>query len=221
MSHNLSTYTRDDVMKSKDKFGTKGWFVNHKVRTVILAFMVLIVIISIASGGSKPAKNNQANTATTTSSSKATTPSKSQPVKKASYEATLYNIADDNNISMTFPSGGWDSNAGWDTAAQASADDANTSAVTPAVVELNTHQLQLSINVKNTGNAAGSPSCTVKASSETGSNFDAGKYYGTNYVNVTALNGGPIQPGDYGNATDTVTITGQGALYIRQIKISC
>jgi hypothetical protein len=181
---------------------------------IISGFVIFVIIVVAASSGNKQSSTSSTNKAAGTSVSS----------KKAAYQAALYNIADDNNISMTYPAGGWDNNDGWDTAAQASVDDANASAVTPAVVELNSHQLQLNINVKNTGNAAGTPNCKVEATSATASDESNGKvglYYGVNYVTVKALDGGPIKPGDYGNATDTLTITGQGALYVRQIKINC
>ena len=122
---------------------------------------------------------------------------------------------------MTRPAAGWDANDGWDTEAQANIDDSSTTAVTPAVVELNTHQLELSINVKNIGNVAGTPDCKVQASSGSGSEFDNGTYYGINYATVTGLNGAAIQPGGYGETTDDLTITGQGAFHTQQIKISC
>jgi hypothetical protein len=73
-------------MKNKDKFGTKGWFVNHKVRTVILAFVALIIIVSIANGGGKTVKTTTtAATTPTTQSQPSTTnptPAAAKPVAK-------------------------------------------------------------------------------------------------------------------------------------------
>jgi archaellum component FlaG (FlaF/FlaG flagellin family) len=189
------------------------WCKKHKKATAAIVLVCVIIVIAGSSSGSKSPSTNKS---TTTTKSAAV-----QPAKKAAYDPELYNIADDNNIPMIRPAAGWDNNDGWDTAAQASIDDADANAVTPAVVELNSHQLELNINVKNTGNAAGTPDCKVQASSGSGSEFATGTYYGVNYAKVTGLNGVPIQPGDFGNATDDLTITGQGALHIQQIKISC
>ena len=71
----------DDVMKSKDKFGTKGWFVNHKILSVILAFVALLVIVSIANGGNKTTSSTTASTTPTTQPQQSTAKSTPAPAK--------------------------------------------------------------------------------------------------------------------------------------------
>jgi hypothetical protein len=62
--------------------------------------------------------------------------------------------------------------------------------------------------------------CTIKASNNP-SNFEAGQYFGVNAKTITALNGSDIQPGNYGNVVDDLTISNQGAAYIKAVAISC
>jgi hypothetical protein len=56
--------------KKDDKFGTKEWFTNHKLRSALLAFLVLCIIIGISSSGSN---TTPTTSATVTTPDKATT----------------------------------------------------------------------------------------------------------------------------------------------------
>jgi hypothetical protein len=60
---NIKKRTGDKDIGKKDKFGTKGWFTNHKLRTAILAFIALVIIVSATGSGTK---NKSSNTSTNT-----------------------------------------------------------------------------------------------------------------------------------------------------------
>jgi len=148
--------------------------------------------------------------------------------KKAQYIAYLYNI-DNNNVNtpMTRPDAGWDANDGWDTEAQANIDNASTdpSTIYPAVIQVNSHEIDVYINVKNNGKSAGTPRCTATASADysaaPNSQQIQDEYYGYNSAEVYGLYDSPIDAGGYGNAIIHITITNQGAQYINKISISC
>jgi hypothetical protein len=195
----------------------------------VVSVVLSIAVIGIVASSHSP----QTKTVTSSTTTSKTAPVRNQTNKKASYQATLQNSGNQDPTSMTFPTGGWDSNAGWDTAPQADKDNntqssysAGSTIIFPAVTELNSHELAIEINVENTGSTAGAPYCFVQASSSMGSQFDTGTYQGYNYKTITVANkagqtGLPIQPGSSGAVTDNLTISGQGALNIRQMKVSC
>ena len=82
---------------------------------------------------------------------------------------------------------------------------------TSNIVVINPATVSLSFQVKNTGNAAGQPWCTLQAS-------DANDTYsGTDYFQLSS----PIQPGQTSTSADSLTITNQGAQYVTQATISC
>ncbi|HUA13454.1 MAG TPA: hypothetical protein VL989_03065 [Candidatus Sulfotelmatobacter sp.] len=197
------------------------WSKRHKVWTAVIIIFALGIIGTASSGNStKPVPTNSSNS----SKSTATKTTASSQAKKASFQGYLWATGDSNNIPMTLAAaGGWDNNDGWDSSnAQATVDDESPNGVDPAVIQLNSHELEIYVNVKNTGNAPGTPECQVQASSESGSNFSAGADYGVNEVYPKTLNGSTtIQPGNYGNAVDDLTITNNGAANIVQIKINC
>jgi hypothetical protein len=116
----------------------------------IFAAIILIIIIAGASGSSK--KNTTSNAAQTSPASK---PAASTATKAAVYQATLLNGANTDPTPMMLPGAGFDHNDGWDTAAQASIDSSSATAIQPAVTVKDAKTLELDINVKNTGTAAG------------------------------------------------------------------
>jgi hypothetical protein len=65
--------------------------------------------------------------------------------------------------------------------------------------------------VKNTGDAAGTPSCSLSAHDDTYT------YTGIDVIKPTS----PIQPGDTWNFEDDMTITKQGAQYVTAVDIKC
>lgn len=188
---------------------------NEKIGGLVGLAVIVIVVIAIAAGGSK-STSSSTNQPASASKPASTGPSSG----KASFEAVLWNPANDNNTSMTLPAAGWDANDGWDTAAQANSDSSSATAIQPAVIAKDAKTLELYINVKNTGKAAGTATCKVEASSVIG-NPTSGQYFGANTKTFTALDGGNIKPGNYGESTDDLTITNQGARYIKQVTIQC
>lgn len=176
-----------------------NWIKRHKkLYFSFLAIALLLVIAAIASSGGSGKNGNT-------------------PTKKASYQAWLW--AGQNNISNTLPASGWNSNTGWDTAAQAIADQQSTSTdtVAPAVIQESSSQLKVLVNIENTGNETGTPNCKIQASSSTGADFESGADIGMDELSTTK----PITPGNYANVTDTFTITNQGAANIKEVRVNC
>ena len=205
------------------------WVKAHKIVSVIIGLFILGVIGQAAGGGSTKTTSTSTKAATVTKSSTST----STVAKKASYEAVLLNPANDNNTPLTLPASGWDANNGWDTYSgwqaqlqqaqngqNGNAADGST-IILPAVIIKDPKTLELYVNVKNTGNAAGTPVCKIEASSVAGGDPTSGQYFGVNSKTITALNGGDIKPGDYGNVVDDLTITNQGARFIKQVYLTC
>lgn len=67
--------------KIKGKFGTKEWVTNHKVLTVIFAFIALVIITNVVSGDKAP-KNASLSTANTSTKSQQTTPASTATAAK-------------------------------------------------------------------------------------------------------------------------------------------
>lgn len=205
-----------------------NWVKAHKIISIVI--ILAAIVIGVMSGGDNksPATVTSSNTKTAAPAGKA-----SATKGQAKFAAVLLNTANNDNTSMTLPAAGWDANDGWDTATgyqtqlnevqngqNGNAADGST-VILPAVIALDAKTLQVDVNVHNTGTASGTATCTIKASSVTGSNPDAGKYYGVSSKTITALNGGDIQPDSYGNVQDKLTISNQGARYIKQITVQC
>lgn len=192
----------DNQQNTKIKWGERTKKEKRRgIIAIIVVVIALLAIISALSGGG----GKSSNVAT----------------KQAKYVSELYNVGNSSPTPMTLPADGLDANDGWDTATQASKDAGSTTAVLPAVIVKPPKTLSVDINVKNVGNAPGTPVCIVSASSNTGKNFKGGYFYGSNAVTVTNLNGGAITPGNYGNTTANLSISNNGAGYIKQIKVSC
>lgn len=71
--------------------------------------------------------------------------------------------------------------------------------------------LSVTVRVTNTGATAGTPSCTIQA-------HDAS--YAYTGIDVVGLQQ-PVPAGAFRFFTDDVAITGQGAQYVTQVKVSC
>lgn len=78
-------------------------------------------------------------------------------------------------------------------------------------VVINPADLAVTVQVTDTGKAAGTPTCTVQAS-------DAAYAY-TGFDEGTLDR--PVQPGATTTYVDNVTITHQGAQYVTQVTVSC
>lgn len=77
--------------------------------------------------------------------------------------------------------------------------------------EIDPATLGVALNIKNTGSKAGTPSCEVTAQSADGTHSGVRTFYTTN----------PINPGDTYNPYVQVTITGQGADTVTDVKVDC
>lgn len=72
-------------------------------------------------------------------------------------------------------------------------------------------KVNVGFTIKNTGDAAGAPTCMINASS------DDGTYTGVDSVTINS----PIQPGKTYSGADTLTITKSGAANITKVTVSC
>jgi hypothetical protein len=71
--------------------------------------------------------------------------------------------------------------------------------------------LVVRVKVHNTGNASGKPTCTVEADNSTRA------YHGINtFVRDTEL-----EPDGYWGFNGTVTVTNQGAQYVKDVTVQC
>jgi hypothetical protein len=76
---------------------------------------------------------------------------------------------------------------------------------------INPADLAVTIRVANTGQSAGTPTCTVQASDPSGA------YTGTDVATLSSA----IAAGKFAVYVDNVTITSQGARYVTQVTVFC
>ncbi len=76
---------------------------------------------------------------------------------------------------------------------------------------LNPADLGVTVQVTNTGQSAGTPTCQITAQDPS--------YAYTGFSQVTLK--GTLQPGQTTHFADNVTITGQGAQYVTQAAVKC
>lgn len=87
---------------------------------------------------------------------------------------------------------------------------ATYSATITDYVAANPADLKFYATVKNTGDAAGTPDCTVKAQD------DSSSYHGFDTFTLKT-----VQPGASFDWQGDLTITGQGAPYVTKVTVSC
>jgi hypothetical protein len=76
---------------------------------------------------------------------------------------------------------------------------------------LNPADLDVAVQVTNTGQSAGTPSCTIQASDPSGA------YSG---IDVAALQG-TVAAGQTTHFTDNIVITHEGAQYVTDVTVKC
>lgn len=184
----------------KSEHLVKKVYKKNKIATICIVLIVIAAIIAIVGSFTK------------------------STVTPGSYQVSLFPPYGKFIIPLTRP-GGWNENNGWDTAAQAKADNASSIAATPAVIRLNSSQIKMYVRIKNTGKTSSSMlKCKVQATGSVKSKATHNKtqvYSGTNYIYPTPFIGRAIQPGQYGSAVDVLTIPNKGAVYIQHITVSC